>query len=100
MLLAPANKGDTFRIFMVQLILIRPCCTEYDEQARIQGRLDIPLCENGRREAIVAAETLKAYLPKALYFAACRNAQETAEVLGEELKLKPKQLDELQNLNQ
>src|SRR4029079_15403500 len=43
---------------------------------------------------------LRPYLPKALYFAACRNAQETAEVLGAALKLKPKELDDLKNLNQ
>jgi phosphoserine phosphatase len=85
---------------MVQLILIRPGCTEFDEQARIQGRLDIPLCETGRKEALAAAESLRAYLPKALYFAACRNAEETAAVLGEALKLKPKELDDLQNLDQ
>lgn len=85
---------------MVQLILIRPGSTEFDEQARIQGRLDIPLCESGRREAVAAAEALKAYLPKALYFAPSRNAHETAEVLAESLKLKPKQLEDLQNLNQ
>jgi probable phosphoglycerate mutase len=85
---------------MVQLILIRPGCTEFDEQARIQGRLDIPLCETGRIEAVAAAESLRAYLPKALYFAACRNAEETAEVLGEALDLKPKELGDLQNLDQ
>ncbi|MCC7086950.1 MAG: histidine phosphatase family protein [Pirellulales bacterium] len=85
---------------MVQLILIRPGCTEYDQQARIQGRLDIPLSEAGRKEAWAASESLRAYLPKALYFASCRNAEETAEVVGEALKLKPRAIEELQNLDQ
>ncbi len=85
---------------MVQLILIRPGCTDYDKQSRIQGRLDIPLCDAGRQEALAAAESLRAYLPKAIYYSPCCNTRETAELLGEALKLKPKELDDLQNLNQ
>ena len=39
---------------MVQIVLIRPGSTDYDEQGRIQGTLDIPLNEQGTRE--VAAD--------------------------------------------
>ena len=35
---------------MVQIVLIRPGATEYDQQGRVQGTLDIPLCEDGRQE--------------------------------------------------
>jgi probable phosphoglycerate mutase len=85
---------------MVQLILIRPGSTEYDQQSRIQGRLDIPLCDAGRQEALSAADGMRPYLPKALYHAPCTSAQETAEILGDVLKLKPKELDDLKNLDQ
>jgi phosphoserine phosphatase len=85
---------------MVQLILIRPACTEFDVQSRVQGRLDIPLCETGRQEALAAVDSLRAYLPKAVYYSPCCSSRETAEVLGEALKLKPKELDDLMNLNQ
>ena len=36
---------------MFQILLIRPGSTEYDQQGRVQGTLDIPLCEDGRQEA-------------------------------------------------
>lgn len=85
---------------MVQLILIRPGLTEYDQQTRIQGRLDIPLCDAGRQEALTAGDGLRPYLPKALYYSPCTSAQETAEILGDVLKLKPKELDDLKNLDQ
>ena len=35
---------------MFKILLIRPGVTEYDQQGRVQGTLDIPLCEDGRRE--------------------------------------------------
>ena len=35
---------------MVQILLIRPGTTEYDQQGRVQGTLNIPLCEDGRQE--------------------------------------------------
>ena len=35
---------------MDQILLIRPGTTEYDQQGRVQGTLDIPLCEDGRQE--------------------------------------------------
>ena len=35
---------------MVQIVLIRPGSTDYDEQGRIQGTLDIPLNDQGADE--------------------------------------------------
>src|SRR5437868_5605318 len=35
---------------MLNVALVRPGCTDYDQQGRIQGTLDIPLCEQGRQE--------------------------------------------------
>jgi broad specificity phosphatase PhoE len=84
---------------MAQLILIRPGLTEYDQQSRIQGTLDIPLCDAGRKQAAEAAEVLRPYLPKALYCSPGTSAEETAELLGHALDLKPKTLDQLQNVN-
>jgi probable phosphoglycerate mutase len=84
---------------MVQLILIRPGLTEYDEQSRIQGTLDIPLCDAGRKQAAAAAETIRPYLPKALYSSPGSSAEETADLVGQALDLKPKTLDQLQNVN-
>jgi len=84
---------------MVQLILIRPGLTDYDQQSRIQGTLDIPLNDAGRKEATQAAEAIRPYLPKAAYCSPGSSAEETAELVGQALDLKPKTLDQLQNVN-
>ena len=84
---------------MVQIALIRPGTTDYDLQGRIQGRLDIPLNKEGQDQAVQAIECLKSRSLVALYSSMCRAAQETAELIGRGLKLKPKALERLQNLD-
>jgi probable phosphoglycerate mutase len=84
---------------MVQIILLRPGCTDYDHQARIQGVLDIPLSEVGKQEVAKTAEKLQPYIPTALYCSPCRSAEETAAIIGQKLELKPKSIDRLQNVN-
>jgi phosphoserine phosphatase len=85
---------------MVQFILIRPGTTDYDQQARIQGTLDIPLNDQGRREVVAVAEKLKGQTIAALYCSPAQSAQESAEIIGEALELKPRTLEKLQNANQ
>jgi broad specificity phosphatase PhoE len=84
---------------MVQLVLIRPGSTDYDVQGRIQGNLDIPLDEKGREQAAAAVECLKGRTLAALYSAAGRAAEETAELIGAALKLRPKTLERLENMD-
>jgi phosphoserine phosphatase len=84
---------------MVQIALIRPGTTDYDHQGRIQGRLDIPLNKEGHDQIAVAIECLQSRSLVALYSSMCRAAQETAELIGRGLKLKPKALERLQNLD-
>ncbi len=89
---------------MVQVTLIRPGATLYDEQNRVQGILDIPLSERGREEAARLAECLAAdqgTLPlAALYCGPGENVVGTAEIIGKALGLRPKRIDELRNLDQ
>jgi broad specificity phosphatase PhoE len=87
---------------MLTILLIRSGQTEYDSQGRIQGTLDVPLSEEGRREVLAAATELAGQSASvaALYAGPCRSAQETADILAEQLKLKAKTIDSLQNLNQ
>ena len=84
---------------MVQIILIRPGSTDYDLQSRIQGTLEMPLCEAGQKEVNKLVEALRAYLPKAIYSSPSKSAEETAGIIGTSLKLKPKTLEPLQNIN-
>ena len=84
---------------MFKILLIRPGVTEYDQQGRIQGTLDIPLCEDGRRQVEATIEELRTQPITAIFTSPCQAAQQTADALGEALDLKVKSLDSLQNLD-
>jgi phosphoserine phosphatase len=84
---------------MFRILVVRPGETEYDQQRRIQGTLDIPLCEDGRRQVNAMVSELRTQPIEAIYTSPSQSATQTAEVLGEALDLKVKELDKLQNLN-
>ena len=88
----------------VQVVLIRPGATVYDEQNRIQGVLDIPLSERGRAEVARLAETLPTGLDGlalvAIYCGPGESVVRTAEVVGKALSLRPRRVDDLRNLDQ
>lgn len=85
---------------MVQILLIRPGTTEYDQQRRVQGTLDIPLCEDGRQQVEALVDALREQPIAAIYASPCQAADQTAEALAEVLDLKVKTIDKLQNLDQ
>lgn len=84
---------------MLQILLIRPGETEYDEQGRIQGTLDIPLSEDGRREAEEVVAAVQSEPIAAIYRSPCDAAAHVANALGEAVELKPKAIDNLHNLD-
>ncbi len=84
---------------MTRVVLIRPGATSYDEQDRIQGVLDLPLSERGRREADLLAARLGEVQLAALYHGPGEGLHETAEVIGKALQLRPKKVPELRNLD-
>jgi phosphoserine phosphatase len=84
---------------MFQILLIRAGETEYDQQGRIQGTLDVPLCEDGRRQAEALIEPLRGQPIEAIYTSPNQAAVQTAEVLSKALDLKAKTIDKLENLN-
>ena len=84
---------------MVQILLIRPGTTEYDQQGRVQGTLDIPLCEDGRQEVETMVDELRGQPIAAIYASPCQSAEQTAEALAAALDLKVKTIDKLQNLD-
>src|SRR5947207_5721153 len=85
---------------MVQILLVRPGVTEYDQQGRVQGTLDIPLSEEGQQEVESLIDTIRSQPIAALYTCPCQSAAETAEALGQVLDLKVKTVEKLQNLDQ
>ncbi|MEX2316767.1 MAG: histidine phosphatase family protein [Pirellulales bacterium] len=84
---------------MLQFILIRAGLTEFERQGRVQGTLDIPLCEDGRREVAAMVAELRTKTIVALYSGPGQSAEQTAEALSAALELKTKSLDQLQNLD-
>jgi phosphoserine phosphatase len=84
---------------MFQILLIRPGTTEYDQQGRVQGTLDIPLCEDGRQEVEAMVGQLRDQPIAAIYCSPGQSAQQTAEALAAALDLKVKALDKMENLD-
>ena len=85
---------------MVQILLIRPGTTEYDQQGRVQGTLDIPLCEDGRQEVELLVDALRGQPIAAVYAGPSQSAVQTAEAVAQAFDLKVKTVDKLQNLDQ
>jgi broad specificity phosphatase PhoE len=84
---------------MFQILLIRPGTTEYDQQGRVQGTLDIPLCEDGRQEVDTMVNQLRDQPITAVYSSPSQSAQQTAEALAVSRDLKVKTVDKLENLD-
>ncbi|MGE0609008.1 MAG: histidine phosphatase family protein [Pirellulales bacterium] len=84
---------------MLEIILIRPGSTDFDQQGRIQGNLDIPMNECGHQEVLSMVESLRGRGITHVYFGPCQAAVETGEVLAANLGAKRKPLDSLTNLD-
>jgi broad specificity phosphatase PhoE len=84
---------------MVQMLVVRAGSTDFDEQGRIKGTLDIPLSDAGQGQVGRVIGELHGTPIQVVYASPCRSAQQTAESLASDHKLKVKTLDELQNLD-
>jgi broad specificity phosphatase PhoE len=84
---------------MVQMYVVRACSTDFDEQGRIKGTLDIPLSEMGQGQVGRLVGDLHGVEFQAIYASPSRSAQQTAAALAADHQLKVKTLDELQNLD-
>jgi broad specificity phosphatase PhoE len=84
---------------MVQIVLIRPGSTNYDEQGRIQGTLDIPLSAQGSAKAQQLGEELRQFDLTVIYTSPCQAAWQTGSAIGQARGIKVKQLDNLKNLD-
>ena len=84
---------------MPHIVLIRPGSTDYDQQGRIQGTLDVPLNEQGNAEVARVIDELRRLKLEAIYAPNCQPAMQTAEAIAKALDVKLKKLDQMQNLN-
>ena len=84
---------------MLRIFLIRPGSTDFDQQRRIKGTLDIPLSDEGKQQAAHATESLAGTGIEVVYSAPCQSALQTAEMVADRLDVKLKRLDTLHNLD-
>ena len=84
---------------MPQFVLIRPGSTDYDQQGRIQGTLDIPLDPQGVEQVQQTVEALRPLGITAIYRTPCQSAEQTADAIGDALDVKIKELDALRNID-
>jgi broad specificity phosphatase PhoE len=84
---------------MLRIVLIRPGATDYDGEQRIQGALDIPLNRQGLMEVARAVDQLRDMRIEIIYTSPGASAEQSAEILANDLDVKTKKLDRMQNLN-
>jgi broad specificity phosphatase PhoE len=84
---------------MTQIVLIRPGATDYDEQGRIVGTLDIPLSEKGTRDAERIVGEVRPLQISAIYCAPGQSSCQTATVIADALDVKLKKIDNLRNID-
>ena len=85
---------------MTQLILVCHCQTDWDKEKRIQGSLDIPLNDVGKREAQEISGKLSKFKISAIYSSPAVCSFSTASEIAAPHKLKVKKTDSLSELNQ
>src|SRR5258706_1509368 len=89
---------------MIPLYIVRHGETKLNNdtdtsQDRIRGWADVPLTDQGRKEAKVAANKLKQYDIEMIFCSDLSRAKETAEIIGKELGIKPISTKELRPWN-
>lgn len=87
---------------MTIVAVVRPGWTDFDEQHRLIGSLDLPLNARGTAQVATLIERLRelADAPKAIVCGTAQPAIGTAEAIGATFDLSPRSCDELSNLNQ
>lgn len=85
---------------MPQVVLIRPGCTDFDEQHRIQGALDLPLNSRGEEQVAHVVDQLRDVPLEVIFTAPGEPARSTAAAIGQSLGVPVKELERLRNLDQ
>ncbi len=84
---------------MLHMVLVRPGATDFDEQGRIKGTLDIPLSASGAIEVAQTVSELADVPVEVVYSAPCQSAAQTAAAVAQTHRAKVKTIDELRNLD-
>ena len=85
---------------MTDVAVIRPGCTDYDQQHRIAGKLELPMNAVGQAQAAELTDTVRELHLSFLLYGGGGNAEATAEHLADRLDLPVKARDALCNQDQ
>ncbi len=84
---------------MPDVVLIRPGCTDFDEQNRIQGVLDLPLNYRGHAQVLGLVAQLQEVTLDVLFTAPSEPARSTAQAICEQSGARLKEVDDFRNLD-
>ena len=84
---------------MPDVVLIRPGCTDFDEQNRIQGSLDLPLSRRGQEQVELVVGQLRGVRLDVVFSAPCEPARSTAIAICNEYGAAFKELADFCNVN-
>ena len=72
---------------MTRVLLVRPGATDFDDQGRMKGSLDMPLSDGGVKQAESLARELATTRVRTIFSSPCESAQQTAQQLAEKQKV-------------
>ena len=84
---------------MSTVVLVRPGCTDFDEQKRLQGCLELPLNNRGQNQLTRIVEALKSLPIEAVLTGPCEPCLSTAKAVAAAMHVKLIEKEELCNLD-
>jgi phosphoserine phosphatase len=84
---------------MSTVVLIRPGCTDFDDQKRIQGSLELPLNERGQSQLEKVVDTLQKIPVEIVLTGPCDPCRLTAKRVADALQISLKEKKGLVNLD-
>jgi probable phosphoglycerate mutase len=84
---------------MPDVVLIRPGCTDFDEQNRIQGILDLPLNHRGHAQVLGLVAQLQEVSFDVIFTAPSEPARSTGAAICEQCRAPLKEVDDFRNLD-
>jgi probable phosphoglycerate mutase len=85
---------------MSTVVLVRPGCTDFDEQKRIQGSLELPLNDRGQCQLAKVVDAIRDQPVEAVVTGPCEPCRSTAEAVAHALDVTLKEKKTLCNLDQ
>ena len=95
----PDVNGSTVRLNTINFRFVRAAETDFDEQGRVCGSLDLPLGASGRKRLDALARDHTSSNVVMVYSATCSAAKETAKAIAEPHRCKVRTIDSWANLD-